>query len=58
MSIKFLFFLGGGDLGVWGGGGGWECRFYFYVRGEFSDLKGGTLSKGNDIRASPGMMVR
>ena len=33
MSIKFLV-LGGGILGFGGGG---ECRFYFYGRGDFSD---------------------
>ena len=35
MSIKFRV-LGGGVFGVFGGGGG-ECRFYFYGRGNFSD---------------------
>ena len=34
MSVKFPFFLGGGVLG-----GGGECRFYFYGRADFSDLK-------------------
>ena len=33
MSVKFPFFGGG----FWGGGG--ECRFYFYGRADFSDLK-------------------
>ena len=38
MSIKFLVLGGGGILGFgfWGGGGG-ECRFYFYGRADFSD---------------------
>ena len=34
MSIKFRV-LGGGVFWVLGGGG--ECRFYFYGRGDFSD---------------------
>ena len=34
MSIKFLV-LGGGAFWVWGGG---ECRFYFYGRGDFSEI--------------------
>ena len=34
MSVKFLV-LGGGVFWVWGGGG--ECRFYCYGRGDFSD---------------------
>ena len=33
MSIKFLV-LGGGL-----GGGGGECRFYFYGRADFSDSR-------------------
>ena len=36
MSIKFLVLGGGGILGFWGGG---ECRFYFYGREDFSELK-------------------
>ena len=36
MSIKFLV-LGGVYFGVLGGGGG-ECRFYFYGRADFSEL--------------------
>ena len=32
MSVKFPFFEGG-----FGGGGG-ECRFYFYGRADFSDI--------------------
>ena len=36
MSIKFLV-LGGGVFWVFGGGGG-ECRFYFYGRAEFSEI--------------------
>ena len=36
MSIKFLVLGGGGYFGFWGGGG---CRFYFYGRGDFSDLR-------------------
>ena len=32
MSVKFPFLVGG----VFGGGGG-ECRFYFYGRADFSD---------------------
>ena len=35
MSIKFLVLGGGGDFGFGGGG---ERRFYFYGRGDFSDL--------------------
>ena len=35
MSIKFLLLGGGGYFGFWGGG---ECRFYFYGRGDFSEL--------------------
>ena len=34
MPIKFLV-LGGGILGFVGGG---KCRFYFYGRGDFSEL--------------------
>ena len=34
MSIKFLV-LGGGAF--WVGGGG-KCRFYFYGRGDFSEI--------------------
>ena len=34
MSIRFLILGGGG--GYFGFGGG-KCRFYFYVRGDFSD---------------------
>ena len=37
MSIKFLVFGRGGILGLGGGGG--ECRFYFYGREDFSDTK-------------------
>ena len=38
MSIKFLvFFGGGGILGFFWGGGG--CRFYFYGRADFSDMR-------------------
>ena len=37
MSIKFLVFRGG-VFWVLGGGGG-ECRFYFYGRADFSDLR-------------------
>ena len=36
MSIKFLVLGGGGILGLGGGG---KCRFYFYGRGDFSDLE-------------------
>ena len=36
MSIKFSV-LGGGAFWVFGGGGG-QCRFYFYGRADFSDL--------------------
>ena len=39
MSIKFLV-LGGGILGLGGGG---KCRFYFYGREDFSDLRSFTL---------------
>ena len=39
MSIKFLVF--GGGFWVWGG----ECRFYFYGRGDFSDLGGRRLDE-------------
>ena len=35
MSVKFPLFW----AGFWGGGGG-ECRFYFYGRADFSDFKG------------------
>ena len=35
MSIKFLVFWGGG--GNFGLGGG-KCRFYFYGRGDFSEI--------------------
>ena len=36
MPIKFL--LLGGVFGVsWKGG--WKCQFYFYERGDFSDIK-------------------
>ena len=35
MSIKFLVLGGGGVFWVLGGG---KCRFYFYGRGEFSDV--------------------
>ena len=35
MSIKFLVF-GGGDFELGGGG---ECRFYFYGRGDFAAQK-------------------
>ena len=35
MSIKFLVLGGGGVFWVLGGGG--ECRFYFYGRGDFSE---------------------
>ena len=35
MSIKFLVFFGGGILGFWGG----ECRFYFYGRADFSEIR-------------------
>ena len=34
-------FRGGGGGGFWvflEGGGGWKCQFYFYGRGDFSDL--------------------
>ena len=34
MSIKFLVLGGGGYFGFGGG----KCRFYFYGRGDFSDL--------------------
>ena len=37
MSIKFLVLGGGGILGLGGGGGG-KCRFYFYGRGDFSEM--------------------
>ena len=33
MSIKFLLLRGKGYFGFWG-----ECQFYFYGRGDFSDL--------------------
>ena len=33
---KIPGFRGGGGLGFFLGGG--ECRFYFYGRGDFSDL--------------------
>ena len=36
MSIKFLV-LGGWYFGVFFGGG--ECRFYFYGRADFSEVK-------------------
>ena len=35
MPIKFLL-LGGGVLVFLEGG--WKCQFYFYGRGDFSDL--------------------
>ena len=35
VSIKFLVLGGGG--GILGLGGGGQCRFYFYGRGDFSD---------------------
>ena len=38
MSIKFLFFLGG-YFGFFFGGGGGKCRFYFYGRADFSDIR-------------------
>ena len=38
MPIKFLLLGGGGILGLLGRGG-WKCQFYFYGRGDFSDLK-------------------
>ena len=38
MPLKFPF-LGGG---LFGGGGGGECRFYFYGRADFSDSKRST----------------
>ena len=37
MSIKFLVLGGGGIFWVFGGGGG-KCRFYFYGRGDFSEI--------------------
>ena len=36
LPIKFL--LLGRGLGFLGGGG-WKCQFYFYGRGDFSDLR-------------------
>ena len=44
MSVKFPFFWGGGF-----GGGGRECRFYFYGRADFSE----TLSL--NCRDNPGV---
>ena len=50
MSIKFLV-LGGGGILDFGGGGG-ECRFYFYGRADFSEYwgspkRGGVVRGGN-----------
>ena len=39
MSIKFLVLGGGGIFGVFFWGGGGECRFYFYGRADFSELR-------------------
>ena len=49
MSIKFLIL--GGVFWVWGGGGG-ECRFYFYGRRDFSDFI--VFKKGLNFKRSPG----
>ena len=35
---KIPRFRGGGG-GIWGFGGGGECRFYFYGRADFSDMR-------------------
>ena len=45
MSVKFPFFGGG----FWGGGGG-ECRFYFYGRADFSDISFHNKTCDNKIR--------
>ena len=39
MRIKFLLFGGRGGFWAFSEGGGWKCRFYFYGRGDFSDLR-------------------
>ena len=42
---KIPRFKGGGILGFLVGGGG-ECRFYFYGRGDFSDFSGAVGNGG------------
>ena len=50
MPIKFVLLGGGGVLGFLGRGG-WKCRFYFYGRGDFSDLSSrGSPSEGTTLR--------
>ena len=43
MSIKFLVLGGGFRVG----GGGGKCRFYFYGRGDFSDIGSGANRRRN-----------
>ena len=38
MPIKFLLLGGGGSVLGFFRGGGWKCQFYFYGRGDFSEL--------------------
>ena len=53
MSIKFLVLGGGGGyFGFWGG----ECRFYFYGREDFSELRRYVHSK-QDIKEGIGMKM-
>ena len=47
MSIKFLVWGGGGVLGFGGGGG--KCRFYFYGREDFSEIR---LSHRHSVQKS------
>ena len=44
MPIKFLLLGGGGGVGV-SCKGGWKCQFYFYGRGDFSEIRTPTFRR-------------